>query len=78
MQEAIMHAEPRKGDYSYWTRMVISYLIKDEVMNETGFGIFALSRSEIADLSTNSWGETVIIDVANAMWDVPFEVLVNA
>ena len=44
LAQAIRHAEPRKGDYSYWTRMVISSLINQsgELMAETGYGIYAI------------------------------------
>jgi hypothetical protein len=42
LAEAVRHAEPRKGDTSYFTRMVISYLIKDSILNETDFGIYAI------------------------------------
>jgi len=58
---ALVHAQPRKGDTSYFTRMVISYLIKDDLMRETGFGIFAINRSEIA----NNFDKTVVLDLVN-------------
>jgi hypothetical protein len=58
---ALIHAQPRRGDYSYFTRMVISHLIKDYVLDETGFGIYAVSRSEIA----NSFDKTVVLDLVN-------------
>ena len=61
LQGAFDHARPRKGDTSYWTRMVISYLIQDSVLDETGFGIFAISRDQIDTL--DNWGENVVIDV---------------
>jgi len=59
--DALVHAQPRKGDYSYFTRMVISYLIKDDLMRETGFGIFAINRSEIG----NNFDKTVVLDLVN-------------
>jgi hypothetical protein len=65
LEKAFAHAEPRKGDDSYWTRMVISYLLKDELLAETGFGIFAINRSEINTL--DNWGENVIISVRTAV-----------
>lgn len=58
---ALDHARNRKGDYSYFTRMVISHLIKDDVMRETGFGIFAINRSEIG----NNFDKTVVLDLVN-------------
>lgn len=44
LAQAIRHAEPRKGDTSYFTRMVISSLINQtgDVMAETGYGIYAI------------------------------------
>ena len=58
---ALVHAQPRRGDYSYFTRMVISHLIKDYVLDETGFGIYAINRSEIA----NNFDKTVVLDLVN-------------
>ena len=58
---ALIHAEPRKGDTSYFTRMVTSHLIKDDIMRETGFGIFAINRSEIG----NNFDKTVVLDLVN-------------
>jgi hypothetical protein len=59
LADAIRHAKVRQGDFSYFTRMVISHLIKDEVMEETGFGIFAVNPSDIGGL----WDEVVLIDL---------------
>jgi len=64
---AFEHAQKRKGDYSYWTRMVISYLIKDSLMQETNFGIFAISRDEMNSL--DNWGENVIVSCETATHD---------
>ena len=58
---ALVHAQPRKGDTSYFTRMVISHLIKDYVLDETGFGIYAINRSEIG----NNFDKTVVLDLVN-------------
>ena len=58
---ALVHAQPRKGDYSYFTRMVISHLMKDQMLDETGFGIYAINRSEIA----NNFDKTVVLDLVN-------------
>ena len=58
---ALVHAQPRKGDYSYFTRMVISHLIKDQILRETGFGIYAINRSEIG----NNFDKTVVLDLVN-------------
>ena len=69
LDEAFAHASPRKGDYSYWTRMVISYLINDAnaVLDETGFGIFAITRDEMNSL--DNWGENVVISCETATHD---------
>jgi hypothetical protein len=58
---ALFHAQIRQGDHSYFTRMVISHLIKDDLMRETGFGIFAINRSEIG----NNFDKTVVLDLVN-------------
>jgi hypothetical protein len=36
---ALEHAKPRWGDVSYAMRMVVSYLIKDNLMSDTGYGL---------------------------------------
>lgn len=52
LAQAIRHAQPRKGDYSYWTRMVISSLINQsgELMAETGYGIYAVNPNELTEI----------------------------
>jgi len=42
LAKAIRHAQPRLGDTSYFTRMVISHLIQNELLDETGYGIYAI------------------------------------
>jgi len=42
LAQAIRHASPRLGDTSYFTRMVISHLIQNELLDETGYGIYAI------------------------------------
>jgi len=60
LAQAIKHAEPRKGDYSYWTRMVISHLIQNELLDETGYGIYAVNPND----EPNLWAtDTVEIDL---------------
>jgi len=54
---ALQHSKPRWQDSSYGTRMMISYLIKDSIMDETGFGIYAIDQDGY-DLGE----QTVIID----------------
>lgn len=57
---ALNHARPRWNDSSYGTRMMISYLIQDQVMDETGFGIYAVVGDNY-DLGE----QTVVIDFVN-------------
>ncbi|NDB60656.1 hypothetical protein EB001_19745 [bacterium] len=44
---ALQHAAPRVGDFSYYTRMAISYLIKDSILDETGFGLYACNPDDL-------------------------------
>ena len=57
---ALDHARPRCSDSSYGTRMMISYLIQDSVLGETGFGIYAINNDSY-DLGE----QTVVIDFVN-------------
>jgi hypothetical protein len=41
---ALQHAQPRWMDSSYGTRMIISYLMQDSILEETGFGIYAIAN----------------------------------
>jgi hypothetical protein len=45
---ALNQARPRlqMGDIAYGTRMVISYIIKDSILDETGYGITAMDPSD--------------------------------
>lgn len=45
---ALNHARPRiqMGDIAYATRMAISYIIKDQILEETGYGITAMDPSD--------------------------------
>lgn len=54
---ALQHAKPRLQDSSYATRMMISYLTQHSVLDETGFGIYA-----IADGAYDLGDQAVIID----------------
>jgi len=58
---ALEHAKPRWGDTSYATRMMISYLIQDSILDETGFGIYSINNVGSFDL----YEETVVIDMVN-------------
>jgi hypothetical protein len=57
---ALEHSKPRWQDTSYFTRMMISYLIQDQILGETGFGIYAIN-----DITRDLGDETVIIDMTN-------------
>lgn len=66
---AINHASRRiqMDDTSYATRMMISYLISESVLEETGYGIYA------AGPETMFFDEAVIIDMVNkTVNDRPF------
>ena len=58
--KALEHAKPRWNDSSYGTRMMISYLIKDSILDETGFGLYAINGTNY-DLGE----QTVVIDFIN-------------
>ena len=55
---ALEHSKPRWSDDTYATRMMISYLIQDSVLEETGFGIYAVDTK---DLMLGDF--TVIVDL---------------
>ena len=57
---ALEHSKPRWINDSYATRMMISYLIQDCVLEETGFGIYAMQGPdyEVFDF-------TVVVDFVN-------------
>ena len=56
---ALQHSKPRWRDYAYFNRMMISYLMQDAILDETGFGIYAITGSNY-DLGET----TVVIDIA--------------
>jgi len=58
---ALAHAQPRHRDYSYFTRMIISHLIQEHILDETGFGIYSIARSEISDL----FDKVVVLDLVH-------------
>lgn len=61
---ALEHAKPRWSDSSYATRMIISYLIQDSILDETGFGIYSISHPKVPP--HHDLGEqTVVIDFVN-------------
>ena len=74
---ALQHSRPRWSDSSYATRMMISYLMQDSILEETGFGIYAIDGDGL-DLGET----TVLIDfTTNTVTDrvsVPFDKFVAA
>ena len=75
---ALQHAKPRWTDSAYGTRMIISYLMQDSILEETGFGIYAISNDGSLDLGDL----TVLVDfTTNTVTDrisVPFDKFMNA
>jgi len=57
---ALEHAKPRWSDAAYGTRMMISYLIQHSILDEHGFGIYAVNGTNY-DLGE----QTVVIDFVN-------------
>jgi hypothetical protein len=57
---ALQHAKPRWSDSSYGTRMIISYLTKDDIFAETGFGLFSLKNDNF-----NLGEQVIIVDFVN-------------
>lgn len=58
---ALEHARPRWSDSSYGTRMMISYLIQDSVLDQHGYGIYAINNEGSMDLGE----QTIVIDFVN-------------
>ena len=56
---ALEHSKPRWSDYAYFNRMMISYLMQDSILEETGFGIYSVTGTDF-DLGDT----TVVIDIA--------------
>jgi hypothetical protein len=62
---ALNHSRARWGDTSYATRMMISYLMQDCILDETGFGIYSINNAGSFDLGE----QTVVIDMYNSTVD---------
>ena len=56
---ALLHAKPRWSDASYFTRMMISYLMQDSIFSATGFGIYAINN-----INEDLGDTTVVIDIS--------------
>ena len=72
LAEALQHSRPRWNDSSYATRMIISYLIQHSILDETGFGIYAIAndgydlgeQTILIDFTTKT-----ITDIHSVGWD---------
>ena len=60
LAKALQHAAPRKGDSGYYTRMAISYLLQDSILDETGFGIYACNPNDLGFAD-----HPILIDLTN-------------
>jgi hypothetical protein len=60
LAKALQHAAPRKGDSAYYTRMAISYLLQDSILDETGFGIYACNPNDLGFTD-----HPILIDLTN-------------
>jgi len=70
---ALQHSKPRWIDASYGTRMMISYLTQDSVLDETGFGIYAINNDEY-----EFWDTTVVIDFnTKTIYELGSDIQVN-
>jgi hypothetical protein len=74
---ALEHSRSRWIDYSYGTRMMISSLLQHNILDETGFGIYAINGTNF-DLGE----QTVVIDFTdNTVTDnvpVKWDAFINA
>jgi len=67
---ALQHSKPRWTDSAYGTRMIISYLMQDSILEETGFGIYAIDQdgyelgefTVLVDFTTKTVTDKVSID----------------
>lgn len=66
LANALEHAKPRWSDPSYATRMMISFFMQDGILDEIGYGIYAISESGGIETKAYDLGEqTVVIDFTN-------------
>ena len=60
LARALQHATVRKGYTEYYTRMAVSHLLKDSIMDETGFGLYACNPNHM------EWMDhPILIDLTN-------------
>ena len=60
LAEALQHAAVRNGDTEYYTRMAVSYLLKDSILDETGFGLYACNPNDLGFAD-----HPILIDLTN-------------
>lgn len=60
LAEALQHAALRFGDTEYYTRMAVSYLLKDSILDETGFGLYACNPNDLGFAD-----HPILIDLTN-------------
>ena len=60
LAQALQHAAVRSGDKEYYVRMAISHLLKDSILDETGFGIYACNPNDLGFAD-----HPILIDLTN-------------
>jgi hypothetical protein len=60
LAQALQHAAVRQGDPEYYTRMAVSYLLQDSILEETGFGLYACNPNYL-----DSMDHPILIDLTN-------------
>jgi hypothetical protein len=58
---ALQHAAPRKGDESYYTRMAVSYLLKDDLLDELHYGLYACNPNDLGFMD-----HPIVIDLTDS------------
>jgi hypothetical protein len=58
---ALQHAQPRKGDESYYIRMAVSYLLKDDLLDELHYGLYACNPNDMGFMD-----HPITIDLINS------------
>lgn len=61
--DALWHARDRQGNPSYWTRMVISHLMYDSILDSGEFGLLAIKREELEEITSVT--DVVVLDTKN-------------
>lgn len=60
LAQALQHAALRFGDTEYYTRMAVSHLLKDSILDETGFGLYACNPNNLGFAD-----HPILIDLTN-------------